>query len=80
LQRRNAPVSAARNGTFVISASLTAGIALKAQVEALPAPGVLQDIQATIDHAGKTLGPVSKVGLVGYCWGGLLSWRVACLL
>ena len=57
-------------------ADMKAGIDLKAAVEALPAPGVLQDIQAAIDHAGKA----GKVGVVGYCWGGLLTWRSACLL
>ena len=55
---------------------VTAGAALKAQVEALPAPGVLQDIQAAIQHASQA----GKVGIVGYCWGGLLTWRAACLL
>ena len=53
-----------------------AGMALKAAVEALPAPGVLQDIQAAIDHAAQA----GKVGIVGYCWGGLLTWRSACEL
>jgi carboxymethylenebutenolidase len=53
-----------------------AGSALKAAVEALPAPGVLQDIQAAIDHAAQA----GKVGIVGYCWGGLLAWRSACEL
>ena len=55
---------------------VTAGAALKAQVEALPAPGVLQDIQAAIKHASRA----GKVGIVGYCWGGLLTWRAACVL
>jgi carboxymethylenebutenolidase len=55
---------------------MSAGSALKAAVEALPAPGVLQDIQAAIEH-GSSAG---KVGVVGYCWGGLLTWRAACLL
>lgn len=55
---------------------MSAGIALKAAVEALPAPGVLPDIQAAIDHAAQA----GKVGIVGYCWGGLLTWRAACLL
>ncbi len=55
---------------------MSAGIALKASVEALPAPGVLPDIQAAIDHAAQA----GKVGIVGYCWGGLLTWRAACLL
>ncbi len=54
------------------------GMALKAAVEALPAPGVLQDIQAAINHAAQTSG--GKVGIVGYCWGGLLTWRAACTL
>jgi carboxymethylenebutenolidase len=53
-----------------------AGMALKAAVEALPAPGVLQDIQAAISHAAQA----GKVGIVGYCWGGLLTWRAACEL
>jgi carboxymethylenebutenolidase len=53
-----------------------AGMALKAAVEALPAPGVLQDIQAAIEHAAQA----GKVGIVGYCWGGLLTWRAACEL
>ncbi|HEY1103611.1 MAG TPA: dienelactone hydrolase family protein [Burkholderiaceae bacterium] len=53
------------------------GFALKAAVEQLPEPGVLQDIQAAIHHAGS--GGL-KVGIVGYCWGGLLTWRAAALL
>jgi carboxymethylenebutenolidase len=53
-----------------------AGFALKTAVEALPAPGVMQDVQAAIDYAGQA----GKVGIVGYCWGGLLTWRSACLL
>ena len=59
---------------------IAAGIALKAAVEGLPAPGVLPDIQAAIDYAAQTLGTSGKVGVVGYCWGGLLTWRSACLL
>jgi len=52
------------------------GFGYKQKVDALPAPGVLQDIQAAIDYAAKTSG--GKVGIVGFCWGGLLSWRAAC--
>ncbi len=52
------------------------GMALKAAVEALPAPGVMQDIQAAVDYAAHA----GKVGLVGYCWGGLLTWRGAALV
>jgi carboxymethylenebutenolidase len=55
---------------------MSAGFALKQAVESLPAPGVLQDIQAAIDHAKQA----GKVGIVGYCWGGLLTWRSACTL
>ena len=57
-----------------------AGRALKTAIEALPAPGVLADIEASIDYAHKALGGIGKVGVVGYCWGGLLVWRAACLL
>ncbi len=60
-------------------ADVTAGVALKTAVEGLASPGVMQDIQATIDHAA-TAGLSGKVGLVGYCWGGLLAWRAACQL
>ncbi|MDO9115973.1 MAG: dienelactone hydrolase family protein [Polaromonas sp.] len=59
-------------------ADMNAGFALKTAVDALPAPGVLQDIQAAIHHAAKSTG--GKVGIVGYCWGGLLTWRAACTL
>src|SRR5438034_11018744 len=38
---------------------MSTGSALKAAVEALPAPGVLQDLQAAIDHAGQA----GKVGI-----------------
>ncbi len=59
-------------------ADMGAGMGLKSAADALAAPGVLQDIQAAIDHAHQSTG--GKVGLVGYCWGGLLTWRAACLL
>jgi carboxymethylenebutenolidase len=55
------------------------GFGLKTAVEALPAPGVMADIQASIDYASKATGG-GKVGMVGYCWGGLLTWRSACTL
>jgi len=57
-------------------ADMQAGMALKAAVEALPAPGVMSDIQAAIDHAARG----GKVGILGYCWGGLLTWRSASAL
>lgn len=59
-------------------ADMKAGFALKTAVEALPAPGVMADIQAAIDHAAQVGG--GKVAVLGYCWGGLLSWRSACTL
>ena len=59
-------------------ADMNAGFELKTAVDALPGGGVLQDIQASIDHAAKAGG--GKVGMVGFCWGGLLTWRAACLL
>ena len=52
---------------------MNAGFALKTAVEALPAPGVLQDLQAAVEYAARG----GKVGIVGYCWGGLLTWRSA---
>ena len=39
---------------------------------------MLQDIQAAIDFAEKTSG--GKVGIIGFCWGGLLTWQAACKL
>ena len=59
-------------------ADMGEGFGYKTAAEALPAPGVMQDIQAAIDHAAKSSG--GKVGIVGYCWGGLLTWRAACTL
>ena len=55
------------------------GFALKGAVEALPEPGVLRDVEAAVAHAA-TLVPGGKVGVVGFCWGGLLTWRAACTL
>jgi carboxymethylenebutenolidase len=57
-------------------ADMEQGMALKAAVESLPSPGVMQDIQAAIQHASQA----GKVGIVGYCYGGLLTWRSACML
>ena len=57
---------------------MTVGFELKTAVDALPGAGVLLDIQAAIDHAARLTG--GKVGIIGFCWGGLLTWRAACLL
>ena len=59
-------------------ADMGTGFGYKTAVDALSAPGVLQDIQAAIDHAAKLSG--GKVGIVGFCWGGVLTWRAACTL
>jgi carboxymethylenebutenolidase len=59
-------------------ADMGEGFGYKTAVEALPEPGVMLDIQAAIDHAAQASG--RKVGIVGYCWGGLLTWRAACTL
>ena len=39
-------------------------------------PNTLADLQAAVDHAGA----YGKVGVVGYCFGGLLTWLSACEL
>ncbi len=59
-------------------ADMNAGFALKTAVTELPGAGVLPDIQAAIDHAAQLSG--GKVGLIGFCWGGLLTWQSACTL
>ena len=59
-------------------ADMGTGFGFKTAVEALPAPGVMADIQAAIDQAAQLSG--GKVAVVGYCWGGLLTWRSACTL
>lgn len=51
------------------------GFALKTAAEALK-PQLMQDVQAAINHAAQ----FGKVGVMGYCWGGLLTWRAATTL
>ena len=58
---------------------MKAGFALKTAVEALPEPGALRDVEAAVAHAA-TLVPGGKIGVVGFCWGGLMTWRSACNL
>ncbi len=68
-------------------ADIDTGKALKAAAEAIT-PQVMLDVQAAIDFADTLMdeersAQVSKrgkVGIVGYCWGGLLTWRAACTL
>ena len=51
------------------------GRALK---DACPADTALLDLQAAIQFARNKLGSAGRVAVVGYCWGGLLSWLAAC--
>ena len=77
-----APATFARSKTGVelgyTPDDMNAGFALKTAIEALPAPGVIADIQAAVNHAAASC--KGKVGVVGYCWGGLLTWRSAALV
>ena len=57
---------------------MQAGMALKAAIEALPDMAFMADVQAAVKYAQQTSG--TKVGIVGYCWGGLLTWRAAALV
>ena len=57
---------------------MQAGMALKAAIEALPDMAFMADVQAAVTYAHQTSG--AKVGIVGYCWGGLLTWRAAALV
>ncbi len=58
---------------------MKAGIDLKAKTEELPQTAVLSDVQAAIDYAAKESGG-KKIGIFGFCWGGLLTWRAAAKL
>lgn len=55
-------------------ADMTQGVQLA--FEKLQMPQTLADVQAAIQHAGTH----GKVGVVGYCFGGLLTWLSACQL
>ena len=45
-------------------------------LQALDSPLVMLDIQAAIDFASMHADS-GQVGVVGFCWGGLLAWRAA---
>lgn len=55
---------------------MKAGFAIKTAVDELPNNPVMDDIQTAIAH----LMPFGKVGIFGFCWGGLLAWKSACQL
>ncbi len=51
------------------------GRALK---EASKADKAMLDIRCALQLLQTRLGPRARIGVVGYCWGGLLSWLAAC--
>ena len=51
---------------------MQAGMTLKAAIEALPDMAFMADVQAAVQYAHQTSG--AKVGIVGYCWGGVIAW------
>lgn len=57
-------------------ADIASGFELKIKVDELPGNPVMNDIQAGINFAAKA----GKVGIFGFCWGGLLTWKSAALL
>lgn len=56
-------------------ATMKAGVALKAATMALPGAGIWPDIQTAVDQAAQASG--AKVGIIGFCFGGLLAWGAA---
>lgn len=59
-------------------ADMQQGKALKSAVGQLRGVGVWADLQAAITWAAEDCG--GRVGIVGFCWGGLLAWQAACEL
>lgn len=52
------------------------GSGIEIAFEKLQMPNTLADLQAAINHASQ----YGRVGVVGYCFGGLLTWLSACEL
>jgi carboxymethylenebutenolidase len=52
------------------------GQGIEIAMQKLDSEKTLLDLQAAIDEAGRH----GKVGVVGYCWGGLMTWLSACRL
>ena len=52
------------------------GRGIELAFQKLQMPNTLADVQAAIDHASAH----GSVGVVGYCFGGLLTWLAACEL
>lgn len=51
-------------------------VRLRRPLEPLSSEPVMLDVEAAIVHA-RRLAPHCALGVVGYCWGGLLAWRAA---
>jgi carboxymethylenebutenolidase len=51
------------------------GRALK---EACTADKAMLDIRCAVASLQSRLAPTARIGIVGYCWGGLLTWIAAC--
>ena len=60
------------------AADMQQGVALKSTVTQQHGVDVWADMQAAITYAAEDCG--GKVGIVGFCWGGLLAWQAACEL
>ncbi|AUZ05804.1 MULTISPECIES: dienelactone hydrolase family protein [Vitreoscilla] len=58
------------------AADIEHGKALKQEIEVIFKAPVMSDIQACIDWAYDNE-HVNKVGMMGFCWGGLNTWRAA---
>ena len=59
-------------------ADMKQGFALKGDVESLPAPGVLRDVDAAVAYAAELVSG-GKIGVVGFCWKFLVSTRISAL-
>ncbi len=64
------------DGGYSPKGSARSGRHQRQALTCLPAPGVMQDVAAALAYGAQ----FGKVGVVGYCWGGLLTWRAACTL
>ena len=40
--------------------------------------GTIRDVMAATEALKSALKPASKIGIVGYCWGGSVAWVTAC--
>jgi len=52
-------------------------VRLRRPLDPLASGPVMLDVEAALVHA-RQLAPHAPLGVVGYCWGGLLAWRAAC--